>query len=1226
MTSPNSELPDAPRFDGLTRLFDGIERFGDRVALIQEDGSAFSYSELLELGAQALTPLGGARRLVVIELATAVEPIAVYVAALRAGHVVVISGEGGGDAGSAISKAFQPEFVYSRSEDGWTWKSHPARPHALHNELAVLLSTSGSTGSPKLVRLSHGALIANSQAIIEYLNYQPGERAFVALPLYFSYGMSILNSQLLSGGTLVLNTLSVTDSEFWKKFDGHQATSLTGVPHTYELLEQSQFLETEHPSLRYMACGGGRLSPEKVKVFARYASARGQRFYVTYGQTEGGPRMAYLPPEDAPTYPDCIGRPIPGGTLRLDGVSAEGVGELVFSGPSIMLGYAFSSADLGRGREIVELRTGDLAKVNEAGYFRIEGRASRFSKIFGVRIALDDVERMLAEAGHEGAVSGDDTGIVVVIPGNASINAVRDMLATRLRIPANCIFVADVDAIPRQLSGKVDYPAILSLRPAMSVESPSSLRREMARILGMGSVGPEDTFIGMGGDSLSYVRAAMLLERILGHTPKNWENTPFGVLERARHKKLSVPTLSLESGIVVRALAIVIIVANHATQFGAGGLATTLLIVAGANFARFQVPRLISGRSIELLKSTFVKLVLPYLAVITAYTVVIQEIFWPQFLLFSNFTSGFFLDGERRFSVYWFIETYIGLTVFAALLFLIPAFRTAARNRPIVFALTGFGCALALAIVARQFFYLPAFYSHTPLALAYVFLYGWLVDIAKTNSARIAVAAVGIGLFSLLPADAGISSLLVIVAAVLCVLFVRQVPVGRALGRVISVLAAASFHIYIAHGFVIHALERFGVPFGHDTSLLDASFVVLAGVGLGVVVWWTSEYVASRAWPTLAATTGRTPNVGQAAVASSDLLPTDAAAAPDFRVIAPTMPATLKPRILVHEPAFRRIQPNLVDEVDVVLMSSDGSLSHDGFDISALEAQPEAAWISQDIFGTPQARNYWAALLASRRLAWTHSDAAGTDGPIYGSLMATGTKLTTNDTQAVAIAEYVLGEALCHFQRIAERRSAQSAGEWQALPFREIAGSHWLVIGFGAIGQAVATRVKAFGAHVTGVRRSHQAHAAADHIIALNQIREVLPTTDVIVLSVPLTAETHGLVNEDFLSHLRKGSVLVNVGRGGLVNENALVAALASDAPEKAILDVFEVEPLPVTSPLWKHDKVVVSAHAAAMGAGRTTRSDMLFLENLSRYVRLQRLRNVVPASSRAVENPNGQG
>jgi phosphoglycerate dehydrogenase-like enzyme len=202
------------------------------------------------------------------------------------------------------------------------------------------------------------------------------------------------------------------------------------------------------------------------------------------------------------------------------------------------------------------------------------------------------------------------------------------------------------------------------------------------------------------------------------------------------------------------------------------------------------------------------------------------------------------------------------------------------------------------------------------------------------------------------------------------------------------------------------------------------------------------------------------------------------------------------------------------------------------------------------------------------------------------------------------MSEYVLATVLDHFQRGADRRKAQAAREWARLPFREVAGSHWLIVGFGAIGQEVARRAKSFGAHITGVRRSKGSHALADALVAPAGLAEALARADVVVLSLPLMPATENLVDAKFLAAMKKGSLLVNVGRGGLVDEDALLAALDRGVPEHAILDVFRTEPLPADSPFWNHQRVTLTGHASAIGSGLEARTDALFVENLERYLR----------------------
>lgn len=310
-------------------------------------------------------------------------------------------------------------------------------------------------------------------------------------------------------------------------------------------------------------------------------------------------------------------------------------------------------------------------------------------------------------------------------------------------------------------------------------------------------------------------------------------------------------------------------------------------------------------------------------------------------------------------------------------------------------------------------------------------------------------------------------------------------------------------------------------------------------------------------------------------------------------------------RLLIYEPSWRRLQAaisGLGDDVEPVLMHDDATLSLDGRAVSLDEAAVEAAWANNETFFGPVARDYSIALLKSPTLKWLQSGAAGFDHPMFGQLVERGVRLTTSHGQAVGMADYVLWGVLDHFQRGPERRAGQAAHEWRRLRFRDLEGAHWLVIGFGAIGQGVAERAHAFGGRVTGVRRDQTAHPAAA-IAPPERILELLPQADVVVLCVPLTPETRRLADARFFGAMKPHSVFVNVGRGGLVDEAALLAALDNAIPEHAVLDVFETEPLPPESPFWDHPRVTLTAHASGITEGQAARNDAAFLENLRRYL-----------------------
>jgi phosphoglycerate dehydrogenase-like enzyme len=302
--------------------------------------------------------------------------------------------------------------------------------------------------------------------------------------------------------------------------------------------------------------------------------------------------------------------------------------------------------------------------------------------------------------------------------------------------------------------------------------------------------------------------------------------------------------------------------------------------------------------------------------------------------------------------------------------------------------------------------------------------------------------------------------------------------------------------------------------------------------------------------------------------------------------------------LFIYEPAYRRLQAQLADLadcIDILCMREDGSLSGDG--------QPQIAWSNADLFGSPNAAPFNQAMVASPRLEWVQTASAGLDSPLFARILDKGARLSNSNAQAVGMAEFVLHGVLDRFQRGDQRRALQAERVWRKTPFREVAGTTWLIIGFGAIGQAVAQRARAFGARIVGIRRSAGGHPLADEMHAPAALADQLPTADVVVLSLPLNDASRGLVDARFLARMKPGSVLVNVSRGAMVDETALIAALDRGAPSDAVLDVFATEPLPPQSPLWSHPKVAVNPHASALSSGLQQRGDALFLRNLRLFL-----------------------
>ena len=294
-------------------------------------------------------------------------------------------------------------------------------------------------------------------------------------------------------------------------------------------------------------------------------------------------------------------------------------------------------------------------------------------------------------------------------------------------------------------------------------------------------------------------------------------------------------------------------------------------------------------------------------------------------------------------------------------------------------------------------------------------------------------------------------------------------------------------------------------------------------------------------------------------------------------------------------------------------MDGKGGLTLDGKPLGAEDPAPTSAWATADLFATPVARDFMVTLLKAPGLKWLQSASAGVDNPVFGQLVSRGVRLTTSHGQAVGMADYVLAGVLDHFQRGPERREAQAARDWRrSIRIRELLDTRWLIVGFGAVGRAVAARAKGFGAHVIGARRNQSADVLADQIVSPDALAKFLPEADVVVLACPLTAATRHMANAAFFAAMKGDAVLVNVGRGGLVDEAALLTALDAARPARAVLDVFETEPLPADSPFWNHPKVSLTAHCSGVGVGQDDRNRDLFLDNLGRYIAGEPLRNEV--------------
>ncbi len=336
----------------------------------------------------------------------------------------------------------------------------------LFDELALLLTTSGSTGSPKLVRISYDNLISNTKAIVEYLNIKSEDRAITTLPMNYTYGISIINSHLAVGARIILTDKTLMDKGLYELIRKEEATTFGGVPYTYEMLKRLRFLRMELPSLKYLTQAGGKLGKELHYEFATGLKEKGIDFIVMYGQTEATARMSYVPKEFSVEKAGSIGIAIPNGRFEIidanDKVIEESnvSGELVYYGENVTLGYAEKREDLEKGDERAKkLVTGDMALRDEDGFYYITGRKKRFLKMFGNRVSLDEIEELLKKNGFECACVGSDDHMVIYTVFD-DLDAVKKTASGLTGLNGAAFTVKHIDEIPRNDSGKVLYSAL----------------------------------------------------------------------------------------------------------------------------------------------------------------------------------------------------------------------------------------------------------------------------------------------------------------------------------------------------------------------------------------------------------------------------------------------------------------------------------------------------------------------------------------------------------------------------------------------------------------------------------------------------------------------------------------------------------------------------------------------------------------------------------------------
>lgn len=367
-----------------------------------------------------------------------------------------------------IPKEMQNKFNFETVFEKYDYalvKTNFEIDYLLNDDLALLLTTSGSTGSPKFVRQSYKNIISNTNSIVSYLELNENERPITTLPMNYTYGLSIINTHLMVGATILLTDKKIMEKEFWQFLNENKATSFGGVPYTYEMLDKLRFFRKDTSSIVTMTQAGGKITKELHLKVAEFAKEHNKKFVVMYGQTEATARMGYLPYDKALSKIGSMGIAIPGGEFSI--IDAENkeikepnkVGELVYIGDNVTMGYAENRFDLNKDDDNNgKLYTADMAMFDEDGFYYIVGRKKRFLKLFGNRVNLDETERILkTEFDTEIVCSGIDDNMYIFVTVSNLEKDILKFVSDKLSINSHGFNVVTVSEIEKNDSGKIKY-------------------------------------------------------------------------------------------------------------------------------------------------------------------------------------------------------------------------------------------------------------------------------------------------------------------------------------------------------------------------------------------------------------------------------------------------------------------------------------------------------------------------------------------------------------------------------------------------------------------------------------------------------------------------------------------------------------------------------------------------------------------------------------------------
>ena len=422
-------------------FFKKLSSFKKKTALILENNKLISYSELLLYSEKMVKKLKKEKKLVFLLGSNNLETIIGYISFINKGYAVVfLDFKINNLFLKNLISIYKPDYIFcdkikARSKNLYkpilSFKAYTLLERKknvdviINKDLMLLMSTSGTTGSPKFVKQSYLNVFSNTQKIIKYLNIKSKDITITSLPISYVYGLSVINSHLLAGATIVLTNSSMVEKFFWNLIVNYKVNNFSGVPYNYTIVEKI-FKKNIPNSLKYTTQAGGKMNEVLLKNIINIYKKNKIKLIPMYGAAEATSRMSYLNWKNVDRKLGSIGKPIPGGKFYLKDNKNKKIkkvnkkGELVYQGNNVCMGYAqklsdLALPDLNKGL----LNTGDIAFRDRDGFYYIVGRKNRYTKIYGIRVDLSELESILLKKGIDVIMNeGEENKINIYFKGS----------------------------------------------------------------------------------------------------------------------------------------------------------------------------------------------------------------------------------------------------------------------------------------------------------------------------------------------------------------------------------------------------------------------------------------------------------------------------------------------------------------------------------------------------------------------------------------------------------------------------------------------------------------------------------------------------------------------------------------------------------------------------------------------------------------------------------------